>query len=199
MKLFGIIVLSAMLLVSCKNNQSPVASPDTLSNIPVKDTTLEENPYPVFRSMLNKVTNDTLQISLPAEKTIVYGVVMDWEMEGGTVTMPCFQTGDVSLYMSTGGAIIGGSGHESVTRPAKEVVVMAQSYLDIAVKEDSLVMPVTGGVYFHLLTNKGKFLIKETYSNLENLTSTLTPLFSKANDVISALREVSEARLQEKK
>ena len=50
--------------------------------------------------MAFKVKPEQLKLSLPIDKTVVYGVIMDWEISGATVTTVSYQTGDASMYVS---------------------------------------------------------------------------------------------------
>jgi hypothetical protein len=53
-------------------------------------------------------------------------------MYGATLSTVFYKTGDTSLYLSSGGGIIGGGQHESVNRAAKKFVELAQTYLEKA-------------------------------------------------------------------
>jgi len=53
-------------------------------------------------------------------------------MEGATVSTVFHKTGEASLYLSSGGGIIGCGQHESVNRAAKKFVELAQTYLEKA-------------------------------------------------------------------
>ena len=46
---------------------------------------------------------------------------------------------------------------------------------------------------FYLLTNKGKYVIKDKIDDVYNRTSILTGLFGKANELIAAIRKVTPA------
>ena len=42
------------------------------------------------------------------------------------MTLACFGDGDASLFYKTGGGMVGGIGHESVRKAAKELTVLAR-------------------------------------------------------------------------
>src|SRR4051812_41030441 len=104
MKMVYFIVLGGLItvvfFVACKrkntaNGNEPVSQRDTNSLQPTK-----ENPYIGIRNMALKMTPQMLELSLPTDKTIVYGVIMDWGMDGYTTTAAAFSSGAASIYLS---------------------------------------------------------------------------------------------------
>ena len=93
--------------------------------------------YEGLRKMAFTATPEQLGLSLSADKTVVYGVIMDWEMSGATATTVSYQTGDASLYLSSGGGVIGGGQHQSVNSAAKQFVSLAQTFLDKTTKTET--------------------------------------------------------------
>ena len=102
-----------------------------------------------------------------SDKIIVYGIIMDCEINGGVATTVSYQTGDASLYLSSGGGVIGGGKYQSVNNAAKGFVALAQNFLDKAIKTKITSPPSAGEVNFFLLTNKGLYLGKEQMSKIE--------------------------------
>lgn len=151
-----------------------------------------ENMFEELRSMAFTVTPKQLGLSLPADKTVVYGIVMDWEMGGATVTTVSYQTGEASLYFSSGGGIIGGGQHQEVNSAAKQFVSLAQTFLDKTTKKETTPLPSRDEVNFYLLTNQGVFMGKEQMKNFENNSSTWLTLFEEGNHVLTELRKTSE-------
>lgn len=152
----------------------------------------KENAYEELRNMAFKTTPEQLDLSLPTDKTIVYGVVMDWEMGGATATTVIYQTGDASLYLSTGGGVIGGGQHQNVNNASKQFISLAQTFLDKTTKTEMTDLPKTNEVKFYLLTNKGIYVGQEQMKNFENNSSAWLKLFEKGNNVLSELRKTSE-------
>jgi predicted Abi (CAAX) family protease len=142
--------------------------------------------------MAFSTTPEQLQLSLPTDKTVVYGVIMDWGIDTATATVVSYQTGDASMYLSSGGGVIGGGQHQNVSNAAKQFVSLAQTYLDKATKTETNSLPQQDEVKFYLLTNKGTFVGREVMKKFENNTSTWLPLFEEGNKVLSELRMTSE-------
>lgn len=152
----------------------------------------KENAFEGLRNMAFTATPEQLGLSLPTDKTVVYGVVMDWEMGGATATTVSYQTGDASLYLSSGGGVIGGGQHQNVNSAAKQFVTLAQTFLDKTAKTETTPLPATDEVKFYLLTNKGVFVGQETMKNFENNSSSWLKLFEEGNNVLTELRMTSE-------
>jgi hypothetical protein len=175
-------------------NKSTTTNQNTKSE--TKTTTkvhqTEENGYEELRNMAFKVTPEQLALSIPKDKTIVYGVVMDWEMGGATATTVAYQTGDASLYLSSGGGVIGGGQHKNVNSASKQFVSLAQTFLEKTAKTEKASLPTTNEIKFYFLTNKGVYVGQEQIKNFENNSSLWQKLFEEGNNVLSELRKTSE-------
>ncbi|MHB1278959.1 MAG: hypothetical protein ACYC1Q_11245 [Bacteroidia bacterium] len=178
-------------ITSCGNETGDRGAGSENDSTQTKVYKTEENSFVGLRNMSIRVTPEQLGITLPSEPTLVYGVIMDWEVGGGTATIVSYQTGDASLYLSSGGGIIGGGQHENVNRAAKEFVRLAQAFLDKTNKTDSASLPSIGEVKFYLLTNKGIFVGNEQVKNFENNSSPWQKLFEEGNNVLTELRKTS--------
>jgi hypothetical protein len=152
----------------------------------------KENSYEDLRNLAFGVTPEHLGKQLPEGIITVYGVILDWELGGGIVTLVSYHTGDASMYLSSGGGIIGGGQHENVSQAAKQFVALAQSYLDKTKKTETTSLPPINGVKFYLLTNKGVYSGEEHMQNFEDSSSGWLKLFEEGNKVISELRLTSD-------
>lgn len=192
------IIIGAISLGICFYYFSSCGSKTNKENNSQADTTktiqTRENSFEGLRNMAFTPTPDQLGLSLPTDKDIVYGVIMDWEMGGSIATVVSYLSGDASLYLSSGGGVIGGGQHQNVNLEAKKFVQMAQNYLSKASKTEETTLPKSDAVKFYFLTNKGKYVCQENISNFEKNTSELLPLFEEGNKVLSELRIVSEKK-----
>jgi hypothetical protein len=191
----GLVLVGALVfyLTSFKSRQTSTdTSQSSHDTLPVHK--LSENHYQDLRNMALAVTPEQLHISIPADQTRVFGVVMDWDLGEGIATFISLETGDASMYLSSGGGMIGGKGHKNVADAAQAFVASAQSYLDKASKTDTTPLPDKDCVRFYLLTNKGKFAAQEQIKNFTNNTSPWLPLFEDGNKVISELRLTEEQK-----
>jgi hypothetical protein len=154
----------------------------------------KENAYEGLRNTAFSLNPDQLGLELPEDKTIVFGVIMDWEMDGATATTVAYLTGDASLYLTTGGGTIGGGQHENVKVAAKQFVTIAQTYLEKSTKTEKQSLPEKHQINFYLLTTKGLFVGQEQIENFENNSSGWLELFEEGNKVLNELRLTSENR-----
>ena len=196
--IIGLLVFGGLIfyLTSCKNKQNSKQTDDYVSKTgdSVKVHTLPDNRFQDLRNMALGVTPEQLQITLPTDQTKIYGVVMDWDLGDGIATFISFSTGDASMYLSSGGGLIGGGQHENVIKAAKTFIDKAQTYLDKAAKIDSTPLPDKNCVRFYFMTNKGKFTAQENLKNFDNNSSPWLPLFEEGNKVISELRLIQEKK-----
>ena len=194
--IIGIILILgiAFYFVSCRNkansniNQT-IADQDTSKS---KVINTKEKAFEGLRNMAFSVTPNQLGITVSSNETIVYGIIMDWGMDGAIATTVSYQTGDASLYLSSGGGVIGGGKHQNVNNAAKLFVKVAQTFLDKTKKTETTTLPVKDVVKFFLLTNKGIFVVQESMTNFENKSSLLLKLFEEGNNLLTELRKISE-------
>jgi hypothetical protein len=158
----------------------------------------KDNPYEVLKSLAHSTEYDQLHLEDPGAREILYGVMMDWDFEGkAIITLVAFKTGDASIYFSTGTGIIGAGQYPEVNKTSKEFVAKAESLISQAIK-DSAVTTEKGVIKFYLLTNKGKYTVKDKTANVTDQTSSLTALFNEANKLISFIRIADEKTQQQK-
>jgi hypothetical protein len=83
-------------------------------------------------------------------------VVMDWTMESGTATLVAFDDGTTSLYMSTGGGVIGAGEHDEVRDAAGRFRTEAERMLNefaAVAANDPLSLPPSDAVNFYIITD----------------------------------------------
>ena len=191
MAISGIVVFC---LVNSANESTAINRESSEMQDTAKSVTLQpkKNNFEKLREIAMSATPEQLGLVIPGNMTIVYGVIMDWEMEDATATTVSYETGDASLYLSTGGAVIGGGQHPNVKKAAKQFVRLAQTFLDKTVKTEKTPLPVKDEVKFYLLTNKGIYLGKDVKKNFENNSSIWVTLFGEGNKVLAELRKTVE-------
>lgn len=130
-----------------------------------------------------------------AREPVVYGIVMDMDIDGETATLVAFITGDASLYLSTGGGWIGGIEHPPVVEAARHFIEAANGLdFDGRTAATSFPRPGPGQVHFYLLTSGGVLLLTAPADALETGNGALAPLYAAGQAVITRFREVEEAR-----
>ncbi|MEM9650333.1 MAG: hypothetical protein AAF969_17800, partial [Bacteroidota bacterium] len=175
-----IIVAFAMKSSSLKKNKE------------AKTDQLQQNPYYDLRNMAFQATPE--QLGIEPKPNSVYGIIMDWDLGNGIMTLISYQTGDASMYLSTGGGVIGGGQHESVISVVKTYLELGNSLLMSANHVEHSKLPESNTVNFYFLTEGGKLLRTENMVNFENGSSELYGLFNEANNVITQLRMISDMK-----
>lgn len=147
----------------------------------------KQNPYTDMRNMAFSATS--VQLGLDSiDQNEVYGIISEMDVDGGSVTVVTFATGDTSLYLSSGGGFIGAGQHDSVQEIVKRYVNNGQKYLEKSTKIEKLDLPKSGMANFNFLTKNGIYSISESLSKLESRKSEFSNLFAELNEVINEIR-----------
>jgi hypothetical protein len=185
-----LVVGLAFYLTSCSNkSDAKQTSQQTHDRTKGQKVDPNNNPYLDLRNMALNATPEQLAIELPKDKTKIYGVVMDWDLGESTATLVAFMTGDASLYLSSGGGVIGGLGHENVNIAVKNFISKSETHINKTTKTETTPLPEKNEVKFYFLTNNGKLVGQENMANFENNTSEWLPLFEEGNNLITEIRK----------
>ena len=187
---FVIFIGLAFYLTSCKNKTkaNDRAEGEVRDTTQLKKVDPKNNPYNDLRNLALSMTPEQIGLKLPENQTKIYGIIMDWDLGEGTATLVAFGNGDASLYLSSGGGMIGGGGHENIKKAANILLTKAEVYLDKTTKTETNPLPKKNGLKFCFLTNKGKFEGQEEMKNIENNSSEWLDLFNEANNLITEIR-----------
>lgn len=187
----GLVIIALIIVLYSCNRKSKTN--ENMQGETVKKTTLKENPYQGLRNQAISVTPEQLKLHLDKDNDL-YGIIMDWNMGNSTVTVVSFKTGDASIYISTGQALIGGYAHQTVINAAKNFVSIGQKYVSKAVKSELNEPTKEKKVNFYFLTKSGKYYIEDDLELIENNKSKLTKLFTAGNNVIQEYRLIAEKK-----
>jgi hypothetical protein len=198
--LIGLVLIAGLVfyISSCKNKSSADKNKSTEQQTndtsQLKKVDPNNNPYQDLRNLALGATMEQIGVQFPPDQTKIYGVIMDWDVGEGTATLVAFLSGDASLYLSSGGGVIGGSGHDNVKQAAAAFIKKADEYLSKTSKTHSTPLPGKDGVKFYFLTNKGKFVGQEEVQNFDNNSSPWLDLFEEGNKLITEIRMVSDMK-----
>jgi hypothetical protein len=138
---------------------------------------------------------DPAQVGLtPSEFGPVWGLLMETGYPEAVATLVALGDGTVSLYFSNGGGIIGVGGHEGPRQACRELLAFAPAFLDKVERAAEHPLPAQGRTRFSLLTFNGVFAAEATENDLGENRHPLSPLFYKAQAVITQARLVSQAQ-----
>ena len=176
--LIGIVVIVAVCLIIYiqqykSNNQSA----------------LRTNPYDELRSQVFETSPETIGIEAKAGQP--YAVLMEIGFSEGVATLVSYIDGNASLYLSSGGGVIGGFAHENVRKTAINFVSNSKEYISKMEIANSYPLPQPGYVRFYVLTKEGVYSIEDKEQGIQE-GNDFTPLYTCGQNVITELRKISE-------
>ena len=118
----------------------------------------------------------------------VWAVLMEMGYSEGTATLLAVVDGSVSLYIFTGGGILGAGGYPSVRRKAMEFLNTAEQYLEEFQKTSEYPLPGPGRTKFYPMTFSGTFTGDFDENALGEGRHKLSKLFYAGQDVLSDLQ-----------
>ncbi|MEO6788544.1 MAG: hypothetical protein ABI318_20680 [Chthoniobacteraceae bacterium] len=155
----------------------------------------------LFDELRQQALNQTSKapsLSVKSE-TEPYGFVMDMEIGGGIATVVAFNDGNASIYLSSGGGWIGGSGVDGVKKAAEHLFVVAPKFQPLAKLTKEFPLPKDGETIFHLLTDSGVFTLSAPTNDLGEQRHRWSPLFNAAQDIITQFQLNDEKTRRRKK
>jgi len=152
----------------------------------------ETSPYdcdPAFVSLRDRVFSLTAgDLGVP-DSTPVLAVLMEMGFPEAVVTLVSVVDGSTSLYFSTGGGMIGSGEHADVATVSKQFVQdVGESDFGFA-DADTRPLPLRGSVRFYVVRPGEVVTTEASEDELGNNRHALSPLFHRAQEVISAVRE----------
>jgi hypothetical protein len=141
--------------------------------------------YLALRQLAIKTSPANLGIKVAPGTKAPFGVLMDFSLPEGNVTIVAFISGDASFYTGAGGGVIGGISHESVRDAARKFVISSAKFLDKMETTTAYPLPEPGKVRFYVLTPSGIFTYEANEPELRK--NTLTPLYAAGHKVLTAL------------
>lgn len=138
------------------------------------------------------------QIGLGPESVApIHGVVMETGYPAAVATFVCIADGTTSLYLSTGGGILGAGEHENVRSACLRMLAITNEYaadfLDACTPADpSFPLPGEGEVVFHLLTRDGVYDAGGPELDLAEQRHPFSALFNNCHQVLGHVRIVDE-------
>ena len=122
------------------------------------------------------------------------GVLTESGYPEAIVTLVTIADGTVSLYFSNGGGMIGLGEYETVRKVSLDFLSLAGQFVSKATPAADFPLTARGYTTFYFITKSGVLFSTAKESDLENNRSPLSPLFTKAHEVITRARTVDEKR-----
>jgi hypothetical protein len=113
---------------------------------------------------------------------------MEIGVAGGTATIVAIADGTVSMYVSSGGGVLGAGEHAAVRGAAERFrTVVAESRHLLQVSSE-LPLPAAGLVRFHLRTVDGAYSAGAPEALLRTSRHPLAPLYAAGQDLLTEIR-----------
>ncbi len=161
----------------------------------------KENPHQykiekIFSDMREMAFNvKPADLNLKQEKPDqIYAVFMETGYEEAVLSLRCFAEGTISIYFSKGGGMIGIGEDQAARKTGLYFIKDAENYLKLSKLTTDYKLPEPGKTIFYILTFKGVYTYECPEKDLGNNKSEFSPLFFRAQDVITQARIIDEKR-----
>ena len=118
----------------------------------------------------------------------VWAALFEWGMDGAVATTACYADGTTSLYVSSGGGLIGAGKDQAGLQANRAFLDECERALPFLEATDSPPLPEPGTVRFNVLTYSGARTGSGVPDELVPGNLPLTPLFRAGNDVLTIIR-----------
>lgn len=123
---------------------------------------------------------------------ISFGLIHEFWQRDVLVTLAAFVTGDLSLYFSNGGGILGGIQHETVAALVRKTIPLLGPLTPQLQRSDDIEPPKPGEITFTILTNEGRFRSRLDAMPERRKEDANFQLLALSQGLISELRKASE-------
>jgi len=123
---------------------------------------------------------------------ISFGLIHEFRQRDVLVTLAAFRTGDLSLYFSNGGGILGGIKHEKVAELVRKTIPLLGPLTPQLERSDDIEPPNAGEITFTILTDKGRFRSRLNAMPEQNKENADFQLLALSQGLITELRKASE-------
>jgi hypothetical protein len=128
----------------------------------------------------------------PQTDAPIWAMLMEIGHPGATATLVTVIDGTTSLYLSNGGGIIGGQGHENVCEANAEFIRTANQFYRHLKPCESYPAPAIGQTIFYAITDSGILTADGLDTDLGSGQHPLSPLFYAGHAVLTPLFQTSE-------
>jgi len=135
-------------------------------------------------------------LRLPAERCAVgfsgtVGALMETGFIGAVASLVMLSDGATSLYLSSGGGVIGAGHHKPVASAASAFLEAAARSVNAMQPATEFPLPLPKHTRFFLLSTEGTWTAEAVDQELGNNRQPLSPLFHLGHAVITAVRRHS--------
>ncbi|MCI0536922.1 MAG: hypothetical protein L0Z50_17040 [Verrucomicrobiales bacterium] len=124
----------------------------------------------------------------------VLAILMEMGTPEAVATLVAVVDGAASLYLSSGGGIIGAGEDKRPNAASRKLIRMAASFLKYMTKAEKTPLPREGFARFYVVTPSGLLTTEVKEEDLGGGRHALSPLFQTAHELITEIRLIDEQR-----
>ncbi len=147
--------------------------------------------YDGLRSMALGVDPESISVPDGEQWSGAAVAAMELGLASGTATIVAIADGTVSMYVSTGGGVIGAGEHAAVRNAADHFRMVVAESRDLLQVSGELPLPVAGQVRFHARKLDGAFSAGAPEALLRTGRHPLAPLYAAGQDLLTEIRLAS--------
>jgi hypothetical protein len=141
--------------------------------------------YLALREVAFSTHSEDVEVQAKDGQEQAYGVIVEYQVDDGLVTVVGFASGDASVYRSTGGGKIGGRREPTVAGAARALVALAQVQLTDLPPVKAYPTPEPGHVRVYVLTTAGLRGAEEDRADIQDPKDRLAALFAGGRKIVS--------------
>lgn len=153
------------------------------------------NPHEIAAKLRRDAFETVLAAGVTKDATGVprsFGLIYEFWQQSVLVTLAAFATGDLSLYFSTGGGILGGIRHDKVASMVRKTIPLLGPLTPQLERSDDSGPPAEGEMTFTVLTDQGRFRSRQNGMPERRIENANFQLFALSQGLISELRKASD-------
>lgn len=191
---FRLFLIGAFLFLEYRKHSAKGEEDTPAQNYPPPPKTPPSLKYKKQRTKVLSVTQAQLGLDLPMDKTVVYGITMDWHTNWGAQgTFFAYQNGEAGyLFKDGNGFSVQPLQSERVHISVNQLIAVANECWKHAAKANTRPLPPEDTTRFYFLTNHGLFVGDESLDNEENSSSIWFNLNMAAEKALDEVRFVRD-------
>ncbi|HXX65119.1 MAG TPA: hypothetical protein VEO56_15075 [Bacteroidota bacterium] len=151
-------------------------------------------PLKVYTDLRNQIlTSRSIPRRGPEWPERVWGALMEMGFPRAAATLACLADGTTSLYLGTGGGIIGAGRQVPVEKASVAFLHASDEFLPHLTLTKSFPLPLIDCVRFYVLSAEGVFTEEAPWKDLRGKSHELSPLYFRGDNVLTELRLLDES------
>ena len=151
------------------------------------------NPLWELRQELFRRDPATLGLSPSAELPHIWGLIMERGHAAGPISLVVVADGTTSLYLPTGGGVLGAGEQRTVRAASRAFLEIAEAVFDVFSRESDHSFPAPGEFSVHALCHGGARMMKTPEQAAMQGVGPLSALFFAGDAVLTQIRLVAQA------